>query len=94
MRYRDKKFFWVYQRGVGWPCDYTGSDSMTCWIIEKSQGCTDVWLLRVSETVKAYAYLILSLQGSARSCMIANTLSALTGQKALLSGFENVVNKE
>ena len=24
MRYRDKKFYWTYQRGVGWPNDYIG----------------------------------------------------------------------
>ena len=34
MRYRDEKFYWRYQRGVGWPDDYLGLDSMTWWIIE------------------------------------------------------------
>ena len=38
MRYRDEKFYWTYQRGVGWPDDYIGPDSMTHWIIEKSVG--------------------------------------------------------
>ena len=33
---------------------------MTRWIIEKSQGLTNVGLLRISESVRAYAYLILS----------------------------------
>ena len=42
MKYRDKKFYWTYQRGVGWPNDYISPDSMTRWIIEKSQGFTDV----------------------------------------------------
>ena len=42
MRYRDEKFYWTYQRGVGWPDDYIGPDSMTRWIIEKSQGFTDM----------------------------------------------------
>ena len=35
---------------------------MAHWIIEKSHGFTDVGLLRISESVRAYAYLILSLQ--------------------------------
>ena len=35
MRYRDEKFYWTYQCGVGWPDDYIGPDSMTHWIIEK-----------------------------------------------------------
>ena len=33
---------------------------MTHWIIEKSQGFTDVGLPRISESVKAYVYLVLS----------------------------------
>ena len=32
MRYRDKKFYWTYQRSVHWPDDYIGPDSMTQWI--------------------------------------------------------------
>ena len=27
MRYRDQKFYWTYQHGVGWPDDYIGPDS-------------------------------------------------------------------
>ena len=65
---------------------------MTCWIIEKSQGFTDVGLYRISESVRAYAYLILSLQAFARSSTIANTTSALTAQSAFLNNFEDVVN--
>ena len=66
MRYRDEKFYWTYQRGVHWPNDYIGPDSMTRWIIEKSVGFTDVDLLKISENVRAYAYLILSSQASVR----------------------------
>ena len=73
MRYRDKKFYWTYQCGVGWPNDYIGPDSMTRWIIEKSEDFTDVGLCRISESVKAYTYLILSSQASARSSIIGNT---------------------
>ena len=70
MRYRDKKFYWTYQCSVGCPDDYIGPDSMTQWILEKSQGFTDVGLLRMSESVRAYAYLILSSQASARSSIV------------------------
>ena len=64
MRYRDEKLYCSYQRGVGWPNDYLGPDTMTRWIIEKSVGFTDVGLLRISESVRSYAYLILSSQAS------------------------------
>ena len=93
MKYQDEKFYWTYQHGVHWPNDYIGPDSMTRWIIEKSQGFTDVWLLRISESVRAYAYLILSSQVSARSSIVENTTSALTAQSAFLNNFENVVNQ-
>ena len=92
MRYGDEKFYWTYQRGVSWPDDYIGPDSMIQWIIEKSVGFTDVGLLRILESVRAYAYLILSSQASARSSIVGNMASSLTAQSAFLNNFENVVN--
>ena len=93
MKYRDEKFYWTYQRGVHWPDDYLGPDAMMRWIIEKSVGFTDVGWLRISEYVRAYAYLILSSQASARSSIIGNSASSLTAQSAFLNNFENVVNR-
>ena len=92
MKYQDEKFYWTYQCSVHWPQDYIGPDSMTRWILEKSDGYTDVGLLRISESVRAYGYLILSSQASARSSTVGNTTSALTAQSAFLNNFENVVN--
>ena len=66
---------------------------MTWWIIEKSVGFTDVGLLKISESVRAYACLILSSQASARSGIVGNTASALTAQSAFLNNFENIVNQ-
>ena len=94
MRYRDEKFYWTYQHGIGWPDDYIGPDSMTRWIIEKSVGFTDVGLLRISESITAYAYLILSSQASARSSIIGNLASALTAQSAFMNNFKNIVNRK
>ena len=93
MKYRNEKFYWTYQRGVAWPDDYIGPDSMTRWIIEKSQGFTNVGLLRISESVRAYAYLILSSQASARSSVVENTAGALTALKAFLNNFKDIVNR-
>ena len=62
MKYRDEKLFGTHQH-KGWS-DYINRDSMTRWIIKKSQGFTDVGLVRISESVRAYAYLILSSQAS------------------------------
>ena len=53
---------------------------MTRWIIEGSVGFTDVGLLKISESVRAYAYLILSSLPGLLS--LKNTGSALTAQSA------------
>ena len=66
---------------------------MTWWIIEKLVGFTEVDLLRISESVRAYACLILSSQASARSGIVGNTESALTAQSAFLNNFEDIVNR-
>ena len=93
MKYWDEKFYWTYQHSVRWPDDYIGPDSMTWWIIETSVGFTDVGLLKISQSVRAYVYLILSSQASARSGIIGNTASALTAQSAFLNNFENIVSR-
>ena len=56
-------------------------------------GFTDVGLLRISESVRAYAYLILSSQASARSGIVSNTASALRAQSVFLNNFEDMVNR-
>ena len=53
MKYWDEKFYWTYQHGVSWPDDYIGPDSMTQWIIEKSDGFTDVGLYKILGIVRA-----------------------------------------
>ena len=94
MKYQDEEFYWTYQRGIHWLDDYIGPDSMTRWIIEASVGFTDVGLLRISESIRAYAYLIPSSQASARSGIVGNTVSALTAQSAFLDNFETIVNPQ
>ena len=66
---------------------------MTHWIIEASVGFTDVGPYKISESVRAYAYLILSSQAFARSGIVGNTASALTAQSAFLNNFEDIVNR-
>ena len=55
-------------------------------------GFTDVGLLKISEIVRAYAYLILSSHASARSSIVGNTASTLIAQSAFWNNFENVVD--
>ena len=66
---------------------------MTRWIIEELEGFIDVGIYRMSESVRAYAYLILGSQASARSGIVGNMTSALTAQSAFLNNFDYVVNQ-
>ena len=50
-------------------------------------------LLRISEIVRAYAYLVLCSQALANSRIIVNTASALMAQKAFVNNFEDIVNR-
>ena len=93
MRYGNERFYCTYHRSVKCPDNYIGPDSMTHWIMEKSHGFTDVGLLRISESIRAYAYLVLSSQAAASLHIIGNMVSALTAQKAFLNNFENVMNR-
>ena len=63
MKYPDEKFYWSYQHGVHWSDNYIGPDSMTHWITDGSVGFTDVGLYKISESVRAYAYLIFKFPG-------------------------------
>ena len=91
MRYRFEKFFGSYQTGSIYD-DTLNQNSMFRWTIQTSNGLTDIGLVRISESIRAYAYLILASQVSARANIIGNTVNALTMQQAYLNNFENIVN--
>ena len=92
MRYRFEKFFATYQDGSIYD-DTLNPNSMFQWTIQSSNGFTDIGLVRISESIHAYAYLILTSQASARVNIVGNTANALTTQQAYLNNFENIVNR-
>ena len=49
--------------------------------------------MRISESIRAYAYLILTSQVSARASIVENTASALTVQQVYLNNFKDIVNR-
>ena len=51
-------------------------------------------MLSISESVRAYAFLILSSQASARSSIVGNPASSLTAQSAFLNNFGDIVNRK
>ena len=91
MRYRFEKFYGSYQTG-GWE-DYINPDSMGRFIIQTSNGFNDIGLVRISESIRAYVYLILTSQASARAKIVETTANALTAQQIYLNNFEEIVSR-
>ena len=68
-------------------------NSFSRWIIEKSDGLTTLGLQKLSETVRDYAYLILTSQPSTRGPIVGHAAGNLDAQKVLLNTFENIINR-
>ena len=52
---------------------YINGNSFSRWIVEKSDGLTTLGLQKLSETVRDYAYLILTSQTSTRGPIVGHT---------------------
>ena len=72
---------------------YINENSFSRWIIEKSNGLTTLGLQKLSETVRDYAYLILTSQTSMRGPIIGHEARNLDAQRTFLNTFENIVNR-
>ena len=72
---------------------YINENSFSRWIIEKSEGLTALGLQKLSESVREYAYLILTSQTSTRGPIIGNEAQNLDAQRTFLNTFENIVNR-
>ena len=72
---------------------YINENSFSRWIIEKSDGLTTLGLQKLSESVRDYAYLILTAQTSARAQIIGHEVRNLDAQRLFLNNFENVINR-
>ena len=70
---------------------YIDENSFSRWIIEKSNGLTKAGLEKLSESVRDYAYLILTAQTSARAQIIGHEAENLDAQRVFLNNFENVI---
>ena len=77
---------------MGWPgMSYINVNSFSRWIINKSDGITKSGIEKLSESVRNYAYLILTSQTSMRSQIIGLGASELDTQRMFLNTFENIV---
>ena len=72
---------------------YINENSLSSWIIEKSDGLTTLGLQKLSETVRDYAYLILMSQTSTRGPIVGHEARNLDAQRTFLNTFENIINR-
>ena len=95
--WRNKKYFSSWQSRAwetGKPgIAYINENSFSRWIIEKSDGLTTLGLQKLSETVRDYAYLILTNQTSTRGPIVGHEARKLDAQRVFLDTFENIINR-
>ena len=94
-KWRNQKYFSTWQSRA-WETNkpgmsYINENSFSRWIIEKSDGLTTLGLQKISETVRDYAYLILTSQTSTRGQIIGHEARNLDAQRVFLNTFEDVV---
>ena len=97
MKWRNQKYFSTWQSRAwetGKPgMSYINENSFSRWIIEKSDGLTTLGLQKLSESVRDYAYLILTSQTNTRGPIVGIESRNLDAQRTFLNTFENIVNR-
>ena len=96
-KWRNQKYFSTWQSRA-WETNkpgmsYINENSFSRWIIEKSDGLTTLGLQKLSESVRDYAYLILTSQTSTRGQIVGHEARNLDAPRTFLNTFENVVNR-
>ena len=96
-KWRNQKYFSTWQSKAwetGKPgMSYINENSFSRWIIEKSEGLTTLGIQKISESVRDYAYLILTSQTSTRGPIVGHEARNLDAQRTFLNTFENIVNR-
>ena len=96
-KWRNQKYFSTWQSRA-WEMNkpgmsYINENSFSRWIIEKSDGLTTLGIQKLSESVRDYAYLILTSQTSTRGQIVGIESRNLDAQRTFLNTFENIVNR-
>jgi len=63
------------------------------WIMNSSHGFTKYGLEKISDSIRAYAYLILTSQSSARYVIIGKEAQSIAAQRLFYDNLEDVINK-
>ena len=69
-------------------------DNLTRWIITQSKGFTRKGIEKISRSVRAYVYLVLTSQVQARSSLVGNSASEVDAQQVFKSTLKTLINED
>ena len=69
-------------------------DNVTGWIIIQSKGFTRKGIEKISRSVRAYIYLVLTSQVQARSSKVGNSAPAVDAQQVFKGTFKALINED
>ena len=69
-------------------------DNLTEWIITQSKGFTRKGIEKISRSVRAYVYLVLTSQVQARSSIVGNSAPAVDAQQVFKGIFKALIKEE
>ena len=69
-------------------------DNLTQWIITQSKGFIRKGIEKISRSVRAYVYLVLTSQVQARSSIVGNSAAAVDDQQVFKSTFKALINED
>ena len=69
-------------------------DNLTRWIVTQSKGFTRKGIEKISRSVMAYVYLVLSSQVQARSTVVGNSAPAVDAQQLFKDMFKPLINED
>ena len=69
-------------------------DNLMRWIITQSKGFTRKGIEKISRSVRAYVYLVLTSQVQARSSIVGNSAPAVDAQQVFKSTFKALINED
>ena len=66
-------------------------ENLTGWIIKQSRGFTKEVVKKISRSMRAYVYLVLTSQVQARSSIVGNSAPAVNAQQVFKSTFKTLI---
>ena len=69
-------------------------DDVGTWVITRSRGLTRKGIEKISRSVRAYVYLVLTSQVQARSSIVGNSASAVDAQEVFKSTFKALIDED